>query len=340
MRRQVCVIEGDGIGREVIPPAVEVLCAVLDGVEVVSAEAGWECFQRRGGSVPPQTLEAVRACGAALFGAVSSPARKVEGYRSAILTLRQELDLYANLRPVRGVFAQPPAAQVDMIIVRENSEGLYAGRERREGDTAIAERVITLAASRRIGRRAVEMLTRRGAGRLTIVHKANILPLTDGLFRQGVMEAVEEARRGGQAVEVEEMLVDNAAYQLAVDAGRFAVLVTTNLFGDILSDVAARWCGGMGLAPSLNLGDDCAVAEPVHGSAPDIAGRGIANPAAAMLSAALLARYVWKEEDAARRIELAVQLALQTPGENTTAAITRRVLAALETNAMTGGMQV
>lgn len=339
MGRQVCVIEGDGIGREVIPAAVEVLRAALAGVEVVAAEAGWECFQRQGVSVPRQTLEAVRACGAALFGAVSSPARKVEGYRSAILTLRQELDLYANLRPVRGVFAVPPVPQVDVMVVRENTEDLYAGRERCEGDTAIAERVITRAASRRIGRRAVEVLAVRRGTRLTIVHKANILPLTDGLFRQGVMEAVEEARRGGQAVEVEEMLVDNAAYQLAVDASRFEVLVTTNLFGDILSDVAARWCGGLGLAPSLNLGDDCAIAEPVHGSAPDIAGRGVANPAAAILSAALLARHVWKEEDAARRIECAVQLALTTPGENTTAAITRRVLAALETNAMTGGMQ-
>jgi homoisocitrate dehydrogenase len=306
-RHKLCVIEGDGIGKEVIPAAVEVLQRVLPDLEIHPAEAGWDCFQQRGVSVPPETLRMVRECGAALFGAVSSPSRKVEGYRSAILTLRQELDLYANLRPVHSLPGLSPRPDVDLIIVRENSEGLYSGRERLDGDTAIAERVITRAASRRIGRAALELAIASGRKRVTIVHKANILPITDGLFRDSVREAAAEMDAAGHGIIPDELLVDNAAYQLAANPQAFEVIVTTNLFGDILSDEAAVWCGGMGLAPSINLGDGLAIAEPVHGSAPDIAGKGIANPIAAILSAALLAKYSWHLPQAAERIESAVQ---------------------------------
>ncbi len=314
----LCVIEGDGIGHEVIPEAVRVLQAALPGLEIVPAEAGWDCFQRRGVSVPDETLAAIRRCGAALFGAVSSPSRKVAGYRSAIITMRQALDLYANLRPVQSLPRVSPRADVDLLLVRENTEGLYAGRERLEdgGETAIAERVITRAASYRIGRRAVELAAGRatsGIGRrVTIVHKANILPLTDGLFRDSVRAAALDFCQGGAGcdIQVDELLVDVAAFRLAGEPQAFDVIVTTNLFGDILSDEAAYWCGGMGLAPSLNWGEGAALAEPVHGSAPDIAGKGIANPIASILSAALLARYTWGLEDVACRIEAAVKAAL------------------------------
>jgi homoisocitrate dehydrogenase len=308
--RRLCVIEGDGIGQEVIPAAVRVLQAALTGLELVSAPAGWQVFQRCGLSVPPETLAAVRACGAALFGAVSSPAEKVPGYRSAALVLRQELDLFANLRPVRSWPGVSPRAGVDLLIVRENTEGLYAGRERLEGQTAIAERVITRQASERIGRKALE-LARQAGRRLTIVHKANILQLTDGLFRAGVRAAAQQmAQDGGAEVVIDELLVDTAAHLLASQPEGFEVLVTTNLFGDILSDVAAVWCGGLGMAPSLNWGEQVAIAEPVHGSAPDIAGQGLANPLAAILSAALLCRHCWQEAACAGRIEAAVQAAL------------------------------
>jgi homoisocitrate dehydrogenase len=333
---QLCVIEGDGIGREVIPAAVRVLREAIPGLGVVMAEAGWACFEHWGASVLPETLECVRECGAALFGAVSSPTRRVDGYRSAILTLRQELDLYANLRPVRSLPVVSPREGIDLLIVRENTEGLYAGRERLEagGETAIAERVITRRASRRIAAQALEWM-KPGRRRLTVVHKANILPLTDGLFRDSVLEEVARVRGQGCEVMVEELLVDIAAYKLAAEPERFEVIVTTNLFGDILSDLAAHWMGGMGMAPSLNWGESVVVAEPVHGSAPDIAGKGIANPIAAVLSAALLARYAWGLAGAADAIETAVNSALANAPELAqrgvpTEVVTRAILHALE----------
>jgi homoisocitrate dehydrogenase len=306
----LCVIPGDGIGLEVIPAAVQVLQAAVPGLVIVEKEAGWDCFLKYGVSVPEDTLNAIRACKAALFGAVSSPARKVEGYRSAIITLRQSLDLYANLRPVRSLPRVSPRPGVDLILVRENTEGLYTGRERIEGDTAIAERVITRQASRRIAEKAVQLAAALKRHRLTIVHKANILPITDGLFRDTVREVILLAIQNGLDLQVDELLVDVAAFKLAAEPESLDMIVTTNLFGDILSDEAAAWCGGMGLAPSLNFGDDLALAEPVHGSAPDIAGMGIANPIASILSAALLVRHAWKMADTAAAIERSVEACL------------------------------
>lgn len=307
---KLCVIPGDGIGLEVVPAAVRVLQAVIPDLETVEAEAGWECFLKYGVSVPDATLASIRECGAALFGAVSSPLHKAEGYRSAIITMRQALDLYANIRPVQSWPRVSPRDDVNMIIVRENTEGLYSGRERQEGDTAIAERVVTRSASRRIAERALSLAQDAGRKYLTIVHKANVLPLTDGLFRDTVREVADEYREKGFGVEVAELLVDVAALKMVGEPTAFDVVVTTNLFGDILSDAAAHWGGGLGLAPSLNLGDGAAVAEPVHGSAPDITGQGIANPIAAILSGALLARHVWGDEDAAQSIEQAVHTVL------------------------------
>ena len=311
MTTRLCVIEGDGIGREVVPAAVEVLQAIMPDLEIVQARAGWQTYLDCGVSVPEETLDAVRECGAALFGAVSSPSRKVNGYRSAIVTMRQKLGLYANVRPVFSLPAVSHKENVDLVIVRENTEDLYSGRERSEDGMAIAERVITSCASHRIAMRAAEVLRLGGRRRVTIVHKATILPLTDGLFRDTARAALEKTRQPYEDWEIDEMLVDTAAYQLAAAPQNFDVLVTTNLFGDILSDEAAHWCGGMGLAPSINWGDDLAVAEPVHGSAPDIAGKGIANPIATILSAALLARYYWKQPTVADGIERAVYQALE-----------------------------
>jgi homoisocitrate dehydrogenase len=329
---QLCTIPGDGIGREVIPAAVRVLQAAIPGLETVPAEAGWECFLRRGVSAPEETLAAIRACGAALFGAVSSPSRKVEGYRSAILTMRQALDLYANLRPVRSLPRVSPRPGIDMLVLRENTEGLYAGRERLEegGETAIAERVITRRASLRLAERALLLMRSAGRRRLTIVHKANVLPLTDGLFRDTVRQAAEQHQQQGLAVEVDELLVDIAALKMIAEPERFDVIITTNLFGDILSDAAAYWMGGMGLAPSLNWGEGVALAEPVHGSAPDIAGKGVANPIAAVLSGALLARYAWNLPEAACRIETAVNSVLAAGLPGTTEDITQAILRGLE----------
>ena len=218
-----------------------------------------------------------------LFGAVASPSHAVAGYRSPIVQLRRELDLFANIRPVLGPNA-------DLVVVRENTEGLYAGRERLEDDgaTAIAERVITRRASERIVRAACELAVARGAAsgrqpRVTIVHKANVLRVSDGLFRE-----VALATAAQYPVSIDELLVDVAAMHIAQRPQRFDVVVTTNLFGDILSDVACIHGGGLGLAASSNLGTAHALFEPVHGAAPDIVGRGIANPLAAISCVALL----------------------------------------------------
>ena len=309
---KLCVMPGDGIGKEVIPAAVVVLKTVMPDLETVDAPAGWQTFEETGASVPVSTLDEIQRCGAALFGAVQSPLRKVAGYRSAILTMRQDLDLFANIRPVRSWPTISPRPGIDMIVVRENTEGLYIGREQtsEDGQTAVAERQITAGASRRIGAKTAEIMALEGRSRLTIVHKANVLPQTDGLFRDSVREAVGASEH---QIEIDELLVDIATLHMVGNPERFDVIVTTNLFGDILSDAAAHWGGGMGMAPSLNWGDGIAVAEPVHGSAPDIAGQGLANPIAAVLSAALLVRYVWQRPEIADRIEAAVKTVLQAP---------------------------
>lgn len=332
MSHSLCVIAGDGIGPEVLPAAVAVLEKLLPDVRVQEAGAGWECFLRHGTAVPDATLACMSACGAGLFGAVSSPSQRVEGYRSAILTLRQRLGLNVNLRPVRSWPAVSPKAGVDLLILRENSEGLYSGREHWESpEVAIAERVISRAASQRLAHCAVEVAKARGARRITLVHKANVLPLTCGLFRDSCREVLEAEGFGAQ---LDERLVDVAALQLVQSPEAFDLIVTSNLFGDILSDLACHWSGGLGLAPSLNWGSGLALAEPVHGSAPDIVGSGRANPLAAILSAALLLRYQWHEGALATRIEDAVQAFLAHEGHcdfgtETTRVVTQGVLALL-----------
>lgn len=386
MSHSLCVITGDGVGREVIPCAVEVLSKVIPDLALTEAEAGWDCFNRVGDALPDATKTKIAEAGAVLFGAVSSPSKKVAGYRSPIVHMRQLFDLYANLRPTKRVTASKPSPQpanglsaipttqvlpdiqtplahlqsmqtggaaaaqpapapiapsasaqrlLDLLIVRENTQGLYIGREYMRGDVetgeAVAERVITKAASVRIGRVAFEMANARRK-QLTIVHKANILGLTDGLFRDSVRSLSAEF----PDVKINELLVDTAAMLLASRPHQFDVIVTTNLFGDILSDVASVWGGGMGVAPALNIGTKVAIAEPVHGSAPDIVGKGVANPAGAILSAALLCQYYWHLPEAAERIEQAVYSTLSqgicTPdlgGSASTNDILAAVLAAL-----------
>ena len=214
----------------------------------------------------------------------------MEGYRRTILTLRRELGLFANLRPVVSMPIPASRPDVDLLIVRENSEGLYSGRERMETpDTALAERVITRSASLRIARLACKLALRRAAERqhaprLTVIHKANVLKLSDGLFRECALQAASEHLE----IEVNEMLIDAAAMHMLRSPQQFDVLLAPNLYGDILSDEASALVGGVGVAPTTNLGEDTPVFEPVHGSAPDIAGKGIANPVGAMLSAALM----------------------------------------------------
>ncbi len=300
----VCLINGDGVGKEVIPAAAKVLETLNIGIRFTEAEAGWECFQKHGTALPETTKAAIQAADGMMFGATSSPSTKVAGYSSPVLGMRKLFDLYANIRPTVSVPGGPQG--IDLLIVRENTEGLYSGRERREGDTAITERVITVKASERIARWAFQAAQKRPRKNVTIVHKANVLKETDGLFRECCLRVAAEF----PDVTYDELLTDACAMWLVKDPTRFDVIVTTNLFGDILSDEAAGLIGGLGVAPSANVGaTKVAYFEPVHGSAPDIAGKGIANPIGAILSAAMLLDHVGCS-DAARRVEAAVYRAL------------------------------
>ncbi len=304
----LCVIEGDGIGHEVIPAAIDVMRAVLPEINVLKGEAGWETFQTYGTSLPSETLEMARRAGAVVFGAASSPSYPVEGYSSPIVRLRRELTAFANLRPARYLPVPTSRAGVDLIVVRENTEDLYVGKEQEEdaGDKIIAQKIITRSATERVARLAYELAVELGRSKVTIVTKANVLPQSDGLFRRVALEVAADYAD----IETDELLVDTAAYWMVKEPTRFDVILTPNLYGDILSDMAAAWGGGLGLAPALNIGHGVAIAEPVHGSAPDIAGKGTANPTACFLSVAMLMRHHWKQAEAAQAVEDAVRAVL------------------------------
>ena len=305
---KLCVILGDGVGREVVPVAVRVLRQVLPQLEVVSAQAGWDKFQESGNALPDETIELAKGAGAVLFGACSSPSYPVAGYSSPIVKLRRSMETYANLRPTRFLPVPTARAGVDLVVVRENTEDLYIGDETIDeaGDIGTATKRITRHASERIAHTAFRLARSESRRRVTIVHKGNVLPRTDGLFRRVAYEVAKDYPE----IETDEYLVDTAAYWMVKEPARFDIVLTPNLYGDILSDMAAAWGGGLGLAPALNLGDAVAVAEPVHGSAPDIAGQGIANPTACILSAAMLVRHHWKLPAIADRIDAAVTAAL------------------------------
>lgn len=309
---QLCVIEADGIGHEVVPAAIDVLKIIVPQVEVHHAEAGWDTFKRIGTSLPDETLNLAKSCGAVLFGAAASPSYPVEGYFVPIVRLRRELKTFANLRPTR--FLPVPTARdgVDLLVVRENTEDLYVQLEHTEdeGRTGVSEKRITQAATERVSRKTFELAQRSGRERVTVVHKASVLMQSDGLFRRVALEVGNEYKD----IQTEEMLVDTAAYWMVKDPLRFDVILTSNLYGDILSDMAAAWGGGLGLSPSLNIGDGVAIAEPVHGCAPDIAGKNIANPTATILSLAMLLRHHWGLLDEATLIEDGVRDVLTKGG--------------------------
>ncbi|HEX3014142.1 MAG TPA: homoisocitrate dehydrogenase [Methanobacterium sp.] len=294
----IAVIPGDGIGKEVMDAALQVLDALDIQFNYKEARAGEECFKRTGTTIPDETIQTAKNSDAVLFGAVTS----IRSQRSAIITLRKKLDLYANLRPVKsypgvkGIFND-----LDFVIVRENTEGLYSGIEEETEDGATATRVITKEASERICRIAFEYAKNTGRSKVTAVHKANVLKKTDGLFKDTFYRVAEEYKD----IETDDKYVDATAMFLVTNPQIFDVIVTTNLFGDILSDESAGLIGGLGLTPSANIGEKYGLFEPVHGSAPTHAGKGTANPAAMILSAVLMLDYI-EEHDAARKVENAL----------------------------------
>jgi isocitrate dehydrogenase (NAD+) len=328
-RQQVTLIPGDGIGPEVTEAAVRVVQALGVPIEWERLEAGAEVIAKYGTAVPEGVLNSIRKNRVALKGPIGTPIG--EGFRSANVELRQALDLFASVRPVKNV---PGVASrfegVDLVLVRENTEDLYSGLEHRIAPGIVESlKIVTEKACLRIARYAFELARREGRREVAAVHKANIMKLSDGLF----LECTRRVAREFEGIRYREVIVDNCAMQLVRDPGQFDVLVLGNLYGDILSDLAAGLVGGLGVVPGANLGDDCAVFEAVHGSAPDIAGKGLANPTAVVLStAAMLAHLGYRREAAA--VERAVHEVFLDPanrprdlgGSATTEQVTRALL--------------
>ena len=294
----IAVIPGDGIGREVMEATINVLKSLDIDFNFTYGEAGDECLEKNGQALPDETIELAKNADACLFGAAGETAADV------IVRLRQELNLFANLRPVKS-YPNTNALfeNLDFMIVRENTEGMYIAKEEEYTDEgAIARRIITRNAEKRIIDYAFQYAKSNGKSKVTGVHKANVLKVTDGLFKEIFYEVAKEYE--GE-IEAEDFYVDATAMYLITRPESFEVIVTTNLFGDILSDEGAGLVGGLGLIPSGNIGEDGALFEPVHGSAPDIAGQGIANPMAMLLSACMMLNYL-KEYDAEEKLNDAI----------------------------------
>ncbi len=296
MTIKITLIPGDGIGPEVSAAAQAVLTASGAPLEWEVVEAGEHCIPEYGTPLPEHVLEAVRRNKVALKGPITTPVGK--GFRSVNVTLRQNLQLFANVRPLKNWENVPSRyTGVDMVVVRENTEDLYAGIEHKVGrDAAESIKIITREASERIGRYAFELARREGRKKVTIVHKANIMKLSDGLFLQSVRDIAEDYPE----IECDDRIVDALCMNLVQQPEQFDVLVLPNLYGDIVSDLGAGLVGGLGVAPGANIGSDGAVFEAVHGSAPLIAGKNLANPLAMILSGVEMLKYLGLSDEAAR----------------------------------------
>lgn len=297
-KQRIAVIPGDGIGPEITDATISILEATGFEAEWVFLEAGLGAVEKGKPAMPPETIDAIREIGVALKGPTTTPTSG--GHTSANVQLRKALDLFANVRPahtlpgIKGPFADKG---IDIIIVRENTEDLYAGIEfQPHPDIAQAVKVITRPGSRRLVKYSLEMARKQGRKRVTAVHKANIMKLTDGMFLDEFYKAAAEY----PDLQADDIIVDNCCMQLVTRPEKFDVLVTENLYGDIVSDLCAGLVGGLGLAPGANIGENCAVFEAVHGSAPDIAGKGVANPTALLLSAVMMLRHLGYNEQADR----------------------------------------
>jgi isocitrate dehydrogenase (NAD+) len=303
MAYRVTLIPGDGIGPELAEATRRVLDASGVAFDWETVDAGEAVMAQYGTPLPEHVLESIRRNKVALKGPITTPVG--EGFRSVNVTLRQTLGLYANLRPARSIQGLETRYQdVDLVIVRENTEDLYAGIEHMVGpDAAESIKIITRAASERIARYAFEYAVANGRRKVTAVHKANIMKLSDGLFLESARTV---ARDYEGRVEFEDRIVDNMCMQLVQKPDLYDVLVLPNLYGDIVSDLAAGLVGGLGVAPGANIGTEAAVFEPVHGSAPKYAGQNKANPTALLLSGVLMLRHLG-EQAAAERVEAATR---------------------------------
>lgn len=296
----IAIISGDGIGKEVMESAEYLLDKLDINFNFNYGEAGFECFNKNGTTLPEESIKIAKSSDATLFGASTS----TPGQPSPIINLRKQLDVYANLRPIKSYKGVKSIKdKIDFIIVRENTEGLYSQIEYGDDNEVIAERVITRQASEKISEIAFKLAKRREKlNKVTCVHKSNVLKKTDGVFKESFYKIAEKYPQ----ITTEDFYVDATAMYLITNPLNFDVVVSSNLFGDILSDESAGLVGGLGLAPSGNIGDEHGLFEPVHGSAPDIAGKGIANPCSMILSTAMMLDYIG-EKETAMKINKAVE---------------------------------
>ena len=313
-KQRITVIRGDGIGPDIIDSALQILDKVGCDFDYDFADAGLVALENHGELLPQETLDLIAKNKVTLKGPLTTPVG--EGFTSINVSLRKKFQLYANLRPVlsfKGTKAR--YEDIDIVTVRENTEGMYSGLGQvvsEDGNEAEAKSLITRTGAERILTYAYEMAIRGGRKKVTAVHKANILKSTSGLF---LKVAREVAQRYPQ-IESTEMIVDNCCMQLVMNPHQFDVIVTTNLFGDILSDLCAGLVGGLGMAPGANIGKDCAIFEAVHGSAPDIAGKNLANPTSVILASIQMLEYLNMGEQA-EKIRYALKQVIET-GDRTT----------------------
>lgn len=301
MTHRVTLLPGDGIGPEITAAVVRIIDAAGVDIEWDSHLAGTEALGRYGDPLPDDVLESIRTNRVALKGPITTPVGT--GFTSVNVRLRKTLDLYANLRPVKSLPGiTTPFGDIDLVIVRENTEDLYSGLEHVVVPGVVESlKIITEKASTRIARFALDYARREGRRKVTAIHKANIMKLSDGLF----LDCFHKVAKEYPDIETDDKIVDNACMQLVMRPQQFDVLLLENLYGDIVSDLAAGLVGGLGIVPGANIGELGAVFEAVHGSAPDIAGKNLANPTALLESAILMLRYLG-EREAAERISHAV----------------------------------
>ncbi len=328
----VVMIAGDGIGPEVMAATRQVLQAVGARVDWVEAHAGLDAVEKFGDPLPEQTLELIRKHRVAIKGPCTTPVGK--GFRSINVRLRQDLALFASVRPVRTLpGVKVPYDNVDLIVVRENTEGLYAGLEHVVVPGVVESlRIVTREAAERIVRYTFELARHQGRRKVTVVHKASILPLSDGMF----LRIADRIADDYPFIEYEQQTIDHVALDLAFDPTPYDVLVMENLFGDVMSDLCAGLVGGLGVVPGANIGERYALFEAVHGSAPDIAGKGLANPIALLRSAAMMLDHIGQrasakriEQSVCRTLEAKVGLTRDLGGDGNTRTITAQLIANL-----------
>lgn len=305
MKHKITLIPGDGIGPEVAGATVSVIRAAGVQIEWEPFVVGAEALSRFGDPLPQDLFDSIKRNKVALKGPVMTPVGT--GFVSANVRLRKALDLYANLRPIKSLKGVKSRYEdVDLVVVRENTEDLYSGLEHEVVPGVVESlKIITDRASRRIARFAFEHSRREGRKRVTAIHKANIMKMSDGLF----LNCFREVSKDYPEIKADDLIVDNACMQLVIDPNQFDVLLLENLYGDIISDLGAGLVGGLGVVPGANIGEEIAVFEAVHGSAPSIAGRGIANPTALIQTAVLMLKHI-DEREAADRIQNSLEKVL------------------------------